>query len=190
MSLVPAFDIGLVNGWLFMAIYPLQWLAVVVIPNNVAPRTGAPVDAESDRRAQLMGTLNTLTWVIATLYSIFLPLQTGTPWFYVGLSLALIGIAIVIIATLDVARTPPGEPFTGITFRFSRHPMYLSMFFVYIGVTVAAASWLFLLLTVLTFFLQRSQAIREEGYCCATFGDTYRHYMARTPRWLGTPKTA
>jgi protein-S-isoprenylcysteine O-methyltransferase Ste14 len=66
--------------------------------------------------------------------------------------------------------------------------MYLSMIFVYLGVSIAAASWLFLLITVITFFLQLYQAKKEERYCCEKYGGAYREYMRRTPRWIGIPK--
>jgi len=48
--------------------------------------------------------------------------------------------------------------------------------------------WLFLLITVTTFFLQRFQMMQEEGYCREKFGDAYREYMNRTPGWIGIPK--
>jgi SAM-dependent methyltransferase len=66
--------------------------------------------------------------------------------------------------------------------------MYFSMILVYLAVSIAAASWLFGLITVITFFLQRYQMIKEEKYCLAQFGDAYRAYADRTPRWIGIPK--
>jgi len=65
----------------------------------------------------------------------------------------------------------------------------ISMMSVYLGVSIAAASWLFLLITVITFFLQLHQAKKEERYCCEKFDDAYREYMRRTPRWIGIPKS-
>jgi len=62
------------------------------------------------------------------------------------------------------------------------------MILVYLGVSIAAASWLFFLLTIVTYFLQRYQMIQEEGYCCEKFGRPYNDYMGRTPRWIGIPK--
>lgn len=47
MSWIPAFEIGAVNGWLFMIIYPLQWLAVLVVPKHVAERTGHSTDVQA-----------------------------------------------------------------------------------------------------------------------------------------------
>jgi protein-S-isoprenylcysteine O-methyltransferase Ste14 len=87
-----------------------------------------------------------------------------------------------------VARAEAGEPFTGGIYRFSRHPMYLSMILVYTAVSLAAVSWLFLVITIMTFFLQRFQAIQEERYCQEKFGQAYRQYLARTPRWWGVPR--
>jgi len=128
-------------------------------------------------------------WVGATLYSIFLPLKAGTPWFYIGLGVFVIGLMILVWATLIVVRTASDTPFTTGIYRFSRHPMYFSMILVYLGVSIAAASWLFLLITAITFFLQRLQMIDEEKYCCRKFGDIYVEYMNRTPRWIGPPKS-
>ena len=188
MSLTPAFEPGLCNGWLFMIVFLLQWLAVVVLPGHILEKTGDPADLRQSRAAKIAARLTAIFWIGATLYSIFLPLRAGTLWFYGGLAIFGGGLALLISATLSVARAEAGKPFTGGIYRFSRHPMYLSMIFVYTAVSVAAASWLFALITIVTLFLQRSQAIQEENYCLNKFGQAYRQYLARTPRWIGVPR--
>jgi len=186
--LVPAFEIGACNGWLFMMVFPLQWLAVLVIPGHIIERTGHPNDLIQSRRGKIMSRLAEIFWVFATLYSIFLPLRIGTPWSYGGLMMFVCGLMMLILATLSVARTKADEPFVGGMYRLSRHPMYLSMIFIYASVCIAAVSWLFLVVTIITFFLQRFLAIQEERYCLEHFGHAYRQYMSRPPRWLGIPK--
>lgn len=188
MPLTPAFEPGLCNGWLFMIVFLLQWLAVVVLPGHIVEKTGDPADLRQSPGAKIMSGLTQFFWISATLYSIFLPLRAGTLWFYGGLAIFGGGLALLISATLSVARAEAGKPFSAGIYRFSRHPMYLSMIFVYTAVSVAAASWLFALITIVTFFLQRSQAIREENYCLNKFGQAYRQYLARTPRWLGVAR--
>jgi protein-S-isoprenylcysteine O-methyltransferase Ste14 len=185
----PAFEIGLCNGWLFMIVYPLQWLAVLLFPRRIVERTGHPIDLKQGRRGQIIGKITEIFWIGATLYSVFLPLRPGTPWFYGGLAVFACGLAILIIATIRVARTPAEEPFTRGIYRFSRHPMYLSMIFIYTAVSLAAVSWLFSIITITTFFLQRFQAIQEERYCLEKFGRAYLDYQRRTPRGLGRPKS-
>ena len=188
MSLIPAFEIGLWNAWLFMIIFPLQWLAVLIVPKHIAERTSHAPEIIQTRQERIMAFLTQGFWIGATLYSIFVPFRVGTPWLWTGLALFIAGLATLILATVSVAGTPTDKPFTSSVYRFSRHPMYLSMIFVYLGVSIAAASWLFLLITVITFFLQLYQAKKEERYCCEKYGGAYREYMRRTARWIGIPK--
>jgi len=190
MSLVPAFDIGLWNAWLFMIIYPLQWLAVIIMPQRIAERTSHAPEIIQSRQDRIMAFLTQGVWIGATLYSIFVPFQIGTAWLWVGLIFFVAGLTALVMASLAVANTQPDKPFTSGVYRFSRHPMYFSMFLVYLAVSIAAASWLFFLITIITFFLQRYQAMKEERYCLKQYGDAYRDYMKRTPRWLGIPKSA
>jgi len=185
MSWVPAFKIGLWNAWLFMIVYPLQWLVVVLLPKRVAERTGHPSDRQKGRKGRLWDWATQGLWIGATLYSIFLPLRVPTGWFYAGLGIFALGLAVLVSATVSVFRTPPGQPFIRGIYGISRHPMYLSMIIVYTAVSIAAASWLFFLLTAATFFLQRRQMIQEEESCRLRFGRSYIDYMDRTRRWIG-----
>ncbi len=188
MAPVPAFEIGVWNAWIFMIIYPLQWLAVILAGRGALSRTGHPIDIETSKSVRRRGMAANILWIAATLYSIFLPFYLGTPWFFTGLALFVVGLAILIIGTISFAISPPDYPVTGYVFRYTRHPMYLSMFFIYLGVSIAAVSWLFFLITLATFFLMRLTALAEERYCLRKYGDAYRDYMDRTPRWIGIPK--
>lgn len=189
MSLVPAFEVGVWNAWWFMIIYPLQWLAVLIIPKHIiADRTGDTQEIQT-RQDKIIAFLIHGFWLGATLYSIFLPFQVGTPWLWIGLMLFVAGLVTLVLTMISVAGTPKDKPFTSGVYRFSRHAGYLSMIFVYLGVSIAAVSWLFLLVTVVTFFLLLYQVKKEEAYCCVKFGDAYREYMLRTPRWIGLPKS-
>jgi protein-S-isoprenylcysteine O-methyltransferase Ste14 len=188
MSWIPSFEIDIWNGWLFMIIFPLQWLAVLVCPRHIAEKTSHAPEIIQDRQDRIMAFLTQGFWIGATLYSIFVPFQIGTPWLWVGLALFIAGLTALILATLAVAAAPINKPFSSGVYRCSRHPMYLSMILVYLGVSVAAASWLFFLITVITFFLQRYQMVREEKFCLNKFGSAYRDYMGKTPRWIGIPR--
>jgi protein-S-isoprenylcysteine O-methyltransferase Ste14 len=182
--------LGIWNAWWFMIVFLLQWLIVALFPGNIAKRTSHPSDIKLDRKGKLAGSITQIFWMGAILYSVFLPFKTGTIWFYTGLGIFIIGLIILVLATISVSKTGSGKPFTDGVYRISRHPMYLSMILIYTGVSVACASWLFFVITVITFFLQRWQMIQEEQYCLAKFGQDYCKYMQRTARWIGIPKSS
>jgi protein-S-isoprenylcysteine O-methyltransferase Ste14 len=187
MSWIPELRIGFCNGWLFMIVFPLQWLAVLVLPKRIAERTSHAPEIVRTGTDRIMAFFTQGLWIGATLFSIFIPLRTGTPWLWVGLALFLTGLSMLVLASISVSGTPPGEPFTAGIYRYSRHPMYLSMILVYLGVSTAAASWPFLLVSAATVFLQRYQMIKEEAFCRERFGRAYDEYVAVTPRWFGQP---
>jgi protein-S-isoprenylcysteine O-methyltransferase Ste14 len=132
--------------------------------------------------------LSKLIYFPAVIYSIFLPLKLKTAWFYTGLPIALIGLAVYAIFLVNWADTPPGKPVTRGLYRYTRHPMYISSSLLLLGVTVASASWVFLLITVITTVGEVVFAGHEEKGCLNQYGDAYREYMDRTSRWLGIPK--
>jgi len=67
--------------------------------------------------------------------------------------------------------------------------MYLTGFLADIGVGIACAWWLFLLLTIVSIILTLFFVNIEERFLLEKYGDTYREYMNRTPRWIGIAKS-
>jgi protein-S-isoprenylcysteine O-methyltransferase Ste14 len=88
----------------------------------------------------------------------------------------------------NIAATKPSETFTTGMYRYSRHPISLGTLLPMIGAGIASASWLFLPLSVILMVISHFLAITEESATTKKFGDAYRKYMARTPRWIGIPK--
>jgi protein-S-isoprenylcysteine O-methyltransferase Ste14 len=140
MSLIPDFSIGIWNAWLFMIIFPLQWLAVIIIPGRVSTRVSHTAETHLSLWDKIAGKMTNILWILATLYSIFIPLDTGKPWFYIGLAFFAAGLLILISSTITVFKATEDKPFTAGVYRYSRHPMYLSMVLIYIAVSVASAS--------------------------------------------------
>lgn len=188
MSLAPAFEIGLWNAWIFMSSFILQMLVMLLLDKKVWARSSLPADVKRNSAEKWAGIIGNVIWGLATLYSIFLPLRLGTLWFFIGFPVFFLGVMLLAIATADFAVTPSESPITQGTYTFSRHPLYLSSFLIYIGTGIAAASWLFLLLGLANIYWVRTEARVEERYCLEKYGDAYRKYMNRTPRWLGLPR--
>jgi len=189
MSLVPAFEIGIWNAWIFMSSFLLQMLAILLLGKRVWARSSLPSDIKRSKLEKSAPLIGNSVWLLATLYSIFLPLRLGTAWFYVGLPVFLVGIIILVVATTNFATAPAEKPATKGAYSFSRHPLYLSMFIIYIGTGIASASWVFILVGIANILWIRTEARVEERYCLERYNKDYRDYMNKTPRWIGIPQS-
>jgi protein-S-isoprenylcysteine O-methyltransferase Ste14 len=93
------------------------------------------------------------------------------------------------MAGVSWATNTSDKPITGGVYHISRHPMDFGNFLVLIGIGIACISWVFLVLGVLIITLMNMIAVSEESFCLKKFGNAYREYMERTPRWIGIPKS-
>ena len=67
----------------------------------------------------------------------------------------------------------------------TRNPIYIGFVLAYFGLAIILTSlWVLLLLIPVLVILQRGVVEREEAYLGRQFGDAYRKYQARVPRWL------
>jgi protein-S-isoprenylcysteine O-methyltransferase Ste14 len=188
MSAIPAFKIGLWNAWIFIVPYLLVNFG---LPFLFVGKKSSFWNWPSYTKLERMYLLTAMLFMICmAFYSIFLPLNVGTTWFYAGLPVYLLGLAFIITAMLAFIALPADKPNTTGLYRISRHPMYLGIFLMYIGIGIASASWVYLLLALLYLATYRNAyMIPEERFCCEKFGDVYRKYINSTPRWLGMPKS-
>jgi len=188
MTLIPAFEIGVWNAWIFMLLdlltFPLFFR--VAIPR--APKEENHNVAALPRFKRTLLYSSKIIYIPAFIYSIFLPIKLGTLWFYIGLPITLIGFIAGIIVILNWAVSPPGKPVTTGLYRYSRHPMYVTAFVFFLGVSIITASWVFLLFTILLIAASFYFSPLEEESCLTQFGDAYRDYMNNTPKYLGVPK--
>jgi len=189
MSLMPAFEIGLWNAWIFMI-----WLVIAffLVPLNIIPKgreEGSDFTAEFSKTQKWAIRYMHIIYLLSIIYSIFVPLKLGTVWFYAGLPIYLLGLISYVMVWVGFATTPPDKLITKGVYRYSRNPMQLSQVVIYLGVGIATASWVFLLLSVAYMIMPLLWVNAEEHHCLKYYGDAYREYMKRTPRWIGIPKS-
>ena len=144
MFLVPAFDIGVWNAWVFMVPFILATiLSLLFMMKKDVP--GGPTHVpHKSRTTMLVSFLSKIIYIPALLYSIFLPLKSEDIWFYIGLPIALLGLIGSIIVVADWAIAKVGEPIMRGIYRYSRHPMYVTGFLTLFGVGILSASWVFI----------------------------------------------
>jgi len=70
-------------------------------------------------------------------------------------------------------------------FRFSRNPIYVGDWFIYVGMMFWLQTWWPVLFAPLVWGIIHFGVIRhEEAHLEARFGDEYRHFKAHVRRWL------
>jgi len=183
--LIPAFELGLWNAWIFMlpslllTLFSLRWFMKKRAPSPNMPMSKTNLS---------FCLVSKFTYFAAVIYSVFLPLKLDTIWFYIGLPITLIGLVGSVMTVVSWVNTPAGEIVTGGIYRFSRHPIYVTEVLLLLGVSIASASWVFLLFPIIVgvgvaYFIEM-----EEAQCVGHYGNVYREYMDKTPRWIGIPK--
>src|SRR5829696_786095 len=103
-----------------------------------------------------------------------------------GLALGAAGIRNFARAATPVPGNQPVRALvtTGIH-GWTRNPIYLGMFLLYVGIALVVRSpWILLLTLPLAITLHYGVVAREETYLERRFGDAYRDYTARVRRWL------
>ncbi len=127
--------------------------------------------------------------IIGFIYSFFLPIKFNTIWFYIGLIAFIFGFTIDLTVLYILKDTKLDKPFMDGPYRYSRHPIYLSSFLIIISISIMSLSWIFLLIAFIVGIHQFISAPAEEKYCLKKYGDEYKVYMEKTPRWIGIPKS-
>jgi len=189
MSLTPAFELGVWNAWIF--IVPYIFTNFGLAPLLIKRKSTFWAFPSYAGLEKMYRRLFEVLLTILLLYSVFLPLAIGTVWLYAGLSVYLMGFAFLVSAMLTFIATPVDKPNTTGIYRISRHPWYLGVFSIIVGTGIASASWVYLLLALIWLIpIRNALMIPEERMCSERFGDAYREYIKRTPRWIGIPKSS
>lgn len=187
MSIIPPFEIEIWNAWIFTI-----WLiispflpSITIKEKEVSKelRISAPMKHE-----KILNVISMLAVVFGFLYSIFLPILFNTYWFYIGLPIFFIGLIIDFSVLFTLRRAKVDKPFTTGPYKYSRHPIYLTLLLIIISVTIMTLSWIFLLILFIMIFHLLLAVPAEEKYCLKKFGKEYQEYLKKTPRWIGFPK--
>ena len=192
MSLIPAFEIGLWNAWILQVLFFLTLsIPDFLMSKEAKERTKRATQFVPLTKTEKMLALSTHAVImpLTVLYSVFLPLKIGTVWLYVGLPIFALTLVMTVMTSINFATSPLDEPVTKGVYRISRHPIYLSGFLLYVGIGIACASWVLLLCAVLWIVFFHIVIPAEEHFLTDQYGDAYRKYMNKTPRWIGIPKS-
>ena len=188
MSLIPAFELGIENAWIFM-IWPLlsPFVSRIIIKRDEIStkiRASVPMKHETLLNVLSMGAV-----ILGFIYSLVLPLQFNTPWFYIGLLLFFSGLSIDVSVLYTIRKAKSDTPFVTGPYKYSRHPIYVALFLILTSIMFMSLSLIFLCIIGIVTIHMVLVAPVEEQYCMKQYGQIYQDYLKKTPRWIGIPKS-
>ena len=166
-------------------------LMVILFKRESLPRlfSMTPIRINYNLKGKIVYFLCIALLAVLTAYTVFLPIKLNTITFYTGLSVYGLGLMISALVIINRAVITGGEPLMKGIYRYSRHPLYLAAFIALLGVCTVTASWICLTGSVALIVLLHFQVLSEENYLLKKYGNAYREYMKRVPRWIGVHKT-
>ena len=183
MEWMPELRIGIANGWIPIFLLGLtDSILFVIFPGDVVKRLW---DRSGWQRRQVIFTvIGKLCALIYVFLLIFTPLKLGSPVFYIGAVVVLLGLIGLAVALVNFRNTPPGEPVVRGMYRISRHPQIIMSSFVLLGGCISIGSWSAILALFATRIFSHFGLLAEEEVCKRLYGEAYAAYLEKVPRYF------
>jgi len=183
MELLPELRIGWLNGWLFLGSLALtDMVSFLLMPRAVVHRL---FDRSGwTRRQALLTVVGKLVSLVSLGLICLTPLKLGSPVLAIGAVTASAGLIGLVLALLDFKNTPADRPVTQRMYRLSRHPQIVMSFVVLAGACIAIGSWSALAILIVSHLFTHLGILAEEEVCARLYGDPYRAYLKKVPRYF------
>ncbi len=187
MAIIEHISIGWLNGWWFTAVFGLVNLYFLVKYRNHRRFSKRlfrfpTFDSVFERVISMINVILFMRGMM--IFSIFISFDIRNVWFYVGLSMYLVGLAFYINALKSFAETREDRPVVTDVYRLSRHPMQIFSLIMWVGVGIATTNWIVLLICSIQPFLAYYFLRCQERFCLEQYGEEYQTYLQKTPRYL------
>ena len=183
MELWPELKLGFLNGWIAVALLALtDGVLFLIFPKEVVARLW---DRSGWSQKQVVFTvIGKLCALGCLLLMLFTPLKLESPVFPVGVIVTALGLVGLVKALFDFSNTSIDEPVTRGIYRISRHPQIVMSSVVLLGGCIAIGSWAALILLIVARAASHFGILAEEEVCLRQYGDSYRAYLERVPRYF------
>ena len=173
---------GFLNAWLgVLLIFLASW--TILATDKKARRRLSSTSWCSPREKKLVWSGTFLLFVIFV-FSIFVPLQLNTNWFYIGIAIFLVGYICLVISYFNYIKTAGDKSKTKGFYNISRNPIYLFTSVALLGISIASASLIMLILVIIHFIISHFVILAEERHFLHIYKNTYKKYMKRVRRYF------
>jgi len=183
MGLIPKLEIGWLNGWILIClVYLIYGILLIIFPKDVVVRLYDK--SGRGKRQKIFIYIGSLLAFVYFVLIIFTPLKIGSNVFIIGIILFALGLSGFIIALFNFKNAPRNQPITRGLYRISRNPQQFMFFISFFGICIAIGSWLALFIQIISSLFLHFRILAEEKACLERYGDSYRAYMKRVPRYF------
>ncbi len=185
MSFISELQIGLWTGWWFSASFGIINLILMAVYRKSYAKRLFPFPPFLSRKEKVLSWASVFLFGRGMiLFTVFVPLKLGTGLFYLGTTIFILGLIFHTIAMFNFAFTPRDEPVVKGAYRFSRHPMQVISIVMWLGVGISTTSWVIIAACCIQMFISYYFLVAQERFCFETYGERYRAYMEKTPRYF------
>lgn len=122
---------------------------------------------------------------IIIVYMLFLPIRINSLWlFSLGFVVYSIGLVICIFSIIAFAKPSTNGLNTNEIYHFSRNPMYISYFVIFVGWSLLMQSFLLFIMVLIFQISGHWVILAEERWCKEQFGDDYKQYIKQVKRYI------
>ncbi len=185
MELLPALELGWFNGWiLLIVLYGVFGILLLAFPKAVVARLYAYDRLRWSKKQRAYHVVGKLLILVNLILTILTPLRVGSTVFILGVILFAVGLTGFTIALFNFRNTPLNQPIIKGLYSVSRHPQVLMLSVAGVGMCLAIGSWIALIILAISSLFGRSRTLAEERALLEQYGDSYRDYMERVPRYI------
>jgi len=183
LELFPTLEVGWLNGWLLIFLLYLTYgVLLFIFPKDVVARLYDK--SGRTKREQVLISVGSMLAFTYFVLIILTPLKIRSDVFIPGLVVYFLGLLGFVVALFNFKNAPADQPVTKGLYRISRNPQQLSFFISFIGICVAIGSWSALFIQLVSCLFVHVRILAEEKACLQQYGDSYREYMKRVPRYF------
>lgn len=184
MTFLPEWSMSWTNAFWFSALSLVtSFVLVRFFPGHFRKRVFTMPDF-STTWGRVAKRINMACMLTMLFVPLFAPLQFGSGYFIPGVGVYLLGYVFYVMALVNYATTEPGRPVVSGVYRLSRNPQQIGMIIMWTGVGMTTGVMLFFALCGMQLVFAYPTFLAQEEFCLERYGEEYREYMRRTPRYL------
>lgn len=184
MKFIPEFSISVANAFWFSILFILTNIIVLKLYPSHYKKRVLVMPKFKDKQQQRISTLNFFLFQGLVGLVMFLPIRFNPPFFSIGITIFIIGYIAYVTSLINYATNDPCVPVTKGIYKISRNPMQITTIIMWVGLGFATGSLLVITICTIQLITVYPTFKAQETFCINKYGDPYREYMKKTPRYF------